>query len=181
MTDRHMLLRGALVADGEGVMKVTQVGANTMMGRMAEEMNEEEIDSPLKVKLTHLAEQISKFGYIGAVVIGLAILGNSILSNGLQTWLAQPIPLMAKDVLNALLVSVTIVVMAVPEGLPLMIAIVLMQNTSKMLQHNVLVRKAVGIETAGSLNILFSDKTGTITKGQLEVVNFIDKQGNQYD
>lgn len=181
MTDRHMLLRGALVADGEGVMKVTQVGANTMMGRMAEEMNEEEMDSPLKVKLTHLAEQISKFGYIGAVVIGLAILGNSILSDGLQIWLAQPLPLMIKDLLNALLVSVTIVVMAVPEGLPLMIAIVLMQNTSKMLQHNVLVRKAVGIETAGSLNILFSDKTGTITKGQLEVVNFIDKQGNQYD
>lgn len=181
MTDRHMLLRGALVADGGGVMKVTQVGANTMMGRMAEEMNEEEMDSPLKVKLTHLAEQISKFGYIGAAVIGLAILGNSILSDGLQTWLAQPLPLMIKDVLNALLVSVTIVVMAVPEGLPLMIAIVLMQNTSKMLQHNVLVRKAVGIETAGSLNILFSDKTGTITKGQLEVVNFIDKQGNQYD
>lgn len=181
MTDKHMMLRGALVSDGEGVMKVVRVGANTMMGRMAEEMTEDEIDSPLKVKLTHLAEQISKFGYIGAVVIGLAILGNSILSNGLQSWLAQPFALMAKDVLNALLVSVTIVVMAVPEGLPLMIAIVLMQNTSKMLQHNVLVRKAVGIETAGSLNILFSDKTGTITKGQLEVVNFIDMNGDQYD
>ena len=181
MTDSHMMLRGALVADGEGVMKIAKVGANTMMGRMAEEMTEEEVDSPLKVKLTHLAEQISKFGYIGAVVIGLAILGNSILSNGAGAWLAQPFALMAKDVLNALLVSVTIVVMAVPEGLPLMIAIVLMQNTSKMLQHNVLVRKAVGIETAGSLNILFSDKTGTITKGQLEVVNFIDKDGNQFD
>lgn len=181
MTDKHMMLRGALVSDGEGVMKVVRVGANTMMGRMAEEMTEDEIDSPLKVKLTHLAEQISKFGYIGAVVIGLAILGNSILSNGAGAWLAQPFALMAKDVLNALLVSVTIVVMAVPEGLPLMIAIVLMQNTSKMLQHNVLVRKAVGIETAGSLNILFSDKTGTITKGQLEVVNFIDMNGDQYD
>lgn len=180
MTDKHMLLRGTLVTDGEGVMKVTQVGTNTMMGRMAEEMNEEEVDSPLKVKLTHLAEQISKFGYIGAVVIGCAILANSILGTGLQAWLTQPIPLMVKDVLNALMVAVTIVVMAVPEGLPLMIAIVLMQNTSKMLQHNVLVRKAVGIETAGSLNILFSDKTGTITKGQLEVVNFVDANGVQY-
>lgn len=181
MTDKHMLLRGTLVTDGEGVMKVTQVGTNTMMGRMAEEMNEEEVDSPLKVKLTHLAEQISKFGYIGAVVIGCAILANSILGTGLQAWLTQPIPLMVKDVLNALMVAVTIVVMAVPEGLPLMIAIVLMQNTSKMLQHNVLVRKAVGIETAGSLNILFSDKTGTITKGQLEVVNFVDANGVQYE
>lgn len=181
MTDKHLLLRGALIADGEGVMKIARVGANTMMGRMAEEMAEDEIDSPLKVKLTTLAEQISKFGYIGAVVIGLAILGNPILRSGLNAWLTQPFALIAKDVLNALLVSVTIVVMAVPEGLPLMIAIVLMQNTSKMLNHNVLVRKAVGIETAGSLNILFSDKTGTITKGQLEVVNFIDKEGNQYD
>lgn len=181
MTDSHMLLRGALAVDGEGVMKVLKVGMNTMMGEMAKEMSEDEIDSPLKVKLTKLAEQISMFGYIGAVVIGLAILGNSILSMGFNEWIGQPIPLMIKDVLNAVLVAITIVVMAVPEGLPLMIAIVLMQNTSKMLKHNVLVRKAVGIETAGSLNILFSDKTGTITKGKLEVVNFIDYDGNSYE
>lgn len=181
MTDSHMLLRGALAVDGEGVMKVLKVGMNTMMGEMAKEMSEDEIDSPLKVKLTKLAEQISMFGYIGAVVIGLAILGNSILSMGFNEWIGQPIPLMIKDVLNAVLVAITIVVMAVPEGLPLMIAIVLMQNTSKMLKHNVLVRKAVGIETAGSLNILFSDKTGTITKGKLEVVKFIDNDGNSYE
>ena len=181
MTDQHMLMRGALVVDGDGVMKVVKVGMQTMMGKMAEEMNEDELDSPLKVKLTKLAEQISKFGYIGAVVIGLAMLGSLIIGDGgLNAWLSQPVPLIAKDVLNTLLVSVTIVVMAVPEGLPLMIAIVLMQNTSKMLQHNVLVRKAVGIETAGSLNILFSDKTGTITKGKLEVVNFIDPQAKEY-
>ena len=180
MTDSHMLLRGALAVDGEGVMKVLKVGMSTMMGEMAKEMSEDEIDSPLKVKLTKLAEQISMFGYIGAIVIGVAILGNSILSMGFNEWFGQPIPLMIKDVLNALLIAITIVVMAVPEGLPLMIAIVLMQNTSKMLKHNVLVRKAVGIETAGSLNILFSDKTGTITKGKLEVVNFIDYDGNEY-
>lgn len=181
MTDAHMLMRGALIVNGDGVMKVVNVGMKTMMGKMAEEMNEEEIDSPLKVKLTKLAEQISTFGYIGAVVIGLAILGNSILSIGLDNWLNQTTPLIVKDVLNAILVAITIIVMAVPEGLPLMIAIVLMQNTSKMLQHNVLVRKAVGIETAGSLNILFSDKTGTITHGQLEVVSFIDAQGVKYN
>ncbi len=180
MTDSHMLLRGALAVDGEGVMKVLKVGMSTMMGEMAKEMSEDEVDSPLKVKLTKLAEQISMFGYIGAIVIGVAILGNSILSMGFNEWFGQPIPLMIKDVLNALLIAITIVVMAVPEGLPLMIAIVLMQNTSKMLKHNVLVRKAVGIETAGSLNILFSDKTGTITKGKLEVVNFIDYDGNEY-
>ena len=181
MTDSHMLLRGALAVDGEGVMKVLKVGMSTMMGEMAKEMSEDEVDSPLKVKLTKLAEQISMFGYIGAIVIGVAILGNSILSMGFNEWFGQPIPLMIKDVLNAVLVAITIVVMAVPEGLPLMIAIVLMQNTSKMLKHNVLVRKAVGIETAGSLNILFSDKTGTITKGKLEVVKFIDNDGNSYE
>lgn len=181
MTDNHMLLRGALVVDGDGVMQVTKVGMKTLMGEMAEEMNEKEVDSPLKVKLTQLAEHISMFGYIGSVVIGLAILANSVFSTGVGEWFSQPIPVMATDVLNAVLVAITIVVMAVPEGLPLMIAIVLMQNTSKMLKRNVLVRKAVGIETAGSLNILFSDKTGTITKGQLEVVKFIDKKGNQYD
>lgn len=67
--------------------------------------------------------------------------------------------------------------MSVPEGLPLMIALVSALNMNKMLKDNVLVRKISGIETAGSLNILFSDKTGTITKGQLEVVNFIDGSG----
>ncbi len=77
-----------------------------------------------------------------------------------------------KDLVEAVSLAVVIIVCAVPEGLPLMISLVLMQNTSKMLDHNVLVRKAEGIETAGSLNILFSDKTGTITKGMLEVVDF---------
>ena len=82
-----------------------------------------------------------------------------------------------KDVVEAVSLAVVIIVCAVPEGLPLMISLVLMQNTSKMLDHNVLVRKAEGIETAGSLNILFSDKTGTITKGQLEVVEFFTADG----
>ena len=75
------------------------------------------------------------------------------------------------------MLAVIIIVMAVPEGLPLMIAIVSAQNMGKMLKDNVLVRKISGIETAGSLNILFSDKTGTITKGILEVVTFINGKG----
>lgn len=180
MTDRYMLMRGALIVDGDGVMKVVKVGMKTMMGKMAEEMNEEEVDSPLKVKLAKLADQIAKFGYIGAVVIGVAVLGNTILSMGFDTWITQPIQEIITQVLDALTFTITIVVLAIPEGLPLMIAIVLMQNSSKMLQRNVLVRKAIGIETAGSLNILFSDKTGTITKGKLEVVNFIDPQAKEY-
>ena len=82
-----------------------------------------------------------------------------------------------QDLIDAVSLAVVIIVCAVPEGLPLMISLVLMQNTSKMLDHNVLVRKAEGIETAGSLNILFSDKTGTITKGELEVVDFFTADG----
>ena len=81
------------------------------------------------------------------------------------------------NVIEAVSLAILIVVCAVPEGLPLMISLVLMQNTSRMLDHNVLVRKAVGIETAGSLNILFSDKTGTITRGSLEVVEFFTPDG----
>ena len=83
-----------------------------------------------------------------------------------------------KDVIEALTLAIVIVVCAVPEGLPLMILLVLMVNTGTMLKHNVLVRKPIGIETAGSLNILFSDKTGTITKGKLEVVEFFKGNGN---
>ena len=81
------------------------------------------------------------------------------------------------NTIEAVSLAILIVVCAVPEGLPLMISLVLMQNTSRMLDHNVLVRKAVGVETAGSLNILFSDKTGTITKGSLEVVEFFTPDG----
>lgn len=173
--DAHSLFRGAVVFNGEGVMEVTKVGMKTMMGAMAEDMASDEVESPLKVKLTKLAEQISMFGYIGSVVIALALLGHKIIvAGGFSDYFAIGGVMIFKDVLEAIMLAVVIVVMAVPEGLPLMIAIVLMRNTSKMLQNNVLVRKPIGIETAGSLNILFSDKTGTITKGELEVVEFFD-------
>ncbi|MDY3829226.1 MAG: calcium-translocating P-type ATPase, PMCA-type [Clostridium sp.] len=178
--DLHSLFRGAVVFNGEGVMEVTKVGMKTMMGAMAADMADEEVASPLKVKLTKLAEQISMFGYIGSVVIALALLGHKVIvAGGFAEYFSIGGVLIFKDVLEAIMLAVVIVVMAVPEGLPLMIAIVLMRNTSKMLQNNVLVRKPIGIETAGSLNILFSDKTGTITKGQLEVVEFFD--GNLKD
>ena len=178
--DAHSLFRGAVVFNGEGIMEVTKVGMKTMMGAMAEDMADDEVDSPLKVKLSKLASQISMFGYIGSVVIALALLGHKVIvAGGFSDYFASGGVMVFKDVLEAIMLAVVIVVMAVPEGLPLMIAIVLMRNTSKMLQNNVLVRKPIGIETAGSLNILFSDKTGTITKGQLEVVEFFD--GNLKD
>ena len=191
--DEHSLFRGAVVFDGEGVLDVRKVGLKTMMGKMAEEMQEDEPDSPLKVKLAKLAGQISTFGYIGAAVITLlyiayfiffapvvdstgAVLGSgpSVFFHTTDTYLVGDI---IQKFVDAVSLAVVIIVCAVPEGLPLMISLVLMQNTSKMLDHNVLVRKAEGIETAGSLNILFSDKTGTITKGKLEVVDFFTADG----
>lgn len=180
--DKSSLFRGAVVLDGEGVFVVHRVGLGTMMGKMAEEMQEDEPDSPLKVKLADLAGKISKFGYIGATVIAIVYMAYFVMNaGGISEYLSMDVQYIIKDIVKAVSKAVVIIVCAVPEGLPLMISLVLMQNTSKMLDHNVLVRKAVGIETAGSLNILFSDKTGTITKGVLSVVEFFLGTGDTLD
>lgn len=188
--DAHSLFRGAVVYSGEGLMLVKRCGVGnpetgypgTMMGKMAEEMNGEEPDSPLKVKLAKLANQISMFGYIGAGVLALAYMVHFVIvAGGITPYLANGWINILKDFIEAAQLAIVIIVCAVPEGLPLMISIVLMSNTGEMLKHNVLVRKAIGIETAGSLNTLFSDKTGTITKGVLEVVEFFTGSGNTLD
>ena len=180
--DAHSLFRGAVVFDGEGVLDVRRVGLKTMMGKMAEEMQEDEPDSPLKVKLAKLAKQISTFGYIGAIVIAVLYFAYFIITaGGPAEFFALGVQEVITQIVEAVSLAVVIIVCAVPEGLPLMISLVLMQNTSKMLDHNVLVRKAEDIETAGSLNILFSDKTGTITKGMLEVVDFFTADGNSIE
>lgn len=180
--DEHSLFRGSIVYDGRGEVRIEKVGLQTMMGRMAEEMQGEEPDSPLKVKLAKLAGQISTFGYVGACIIAVLYLFHFIVvAGGVDSFLALGAVEIVKKVVDAVSLAVVIIVCAVPEGLPLMISLVLMQNTAKMLDHNVLVRKAIGIETAGSLNILFSDKTGTITKGKLEVVNFLTGDGQSQE
>lgn len=176
--DASSLFRGAVVFDGEGILDVRKVGLKTMMGRMALDMQEDEPDSPLKVKLGKLAKQISVFGYVAAIVIVIFYMAYFIMKAGsFSAYFATGWNNILLNVIEAASLAILIVVCAVPEGLPLMISLVLMQNTSRMLDHNVLVRKAVGIETAGSLNILFSDKTGTITKGSLEVVEFFTPDG----
>lgn len=180
--DANSLFRGAVVTDGECTYKVCKVGIETMMGKMAEEMQAEEPDSPLKVKLNDLAHKISVFGYVGAIVIAVFMMAyNIFVADGFSSYIALEASTIIHDIIEAISLATVIVVCAVPEGLPLMISLVLMQNTKKMLEHNVLVRKAVGIETAGSLNILYSDKTGTITKGQLEVVEFFLANGKTLD
>ena len=179
--NHHKCFRGAVVAGGNAVMRTVTLGDNTLYGKIAGELQtDEDRDTPLKLKLGDLAGQISKFGYIGGVAIALAyIFDKIVIHNGFN--MAAITAFCSNDPMNvlniiveAVMLAVIIIVMAVPEGLPLMIAIVSAQNMGKMLKDNVLVRKISGIETAGSLNLLFSDKTGTITKGQLEVVTFLD-------
>ncbi|MBO5386710.1 MAG: cation-translocating P-type ATPase [Lachnospiraceae bacterium] len=173
LVDKHSLFKGTTIYNGEGLMLIERVGMKTMMGEMAADMADDDVDSPLKVKLAKLAKQISTFGYVGAIVIAVVYMIHFvILAGGINGFLALGGMQIFKKFMEALMIAIMIVVCAVPEGLPLMISLVLMSNTGKMLDMNVLVRKAIGIETAGSLNILFSDKTGTITKGELEVVKF---------
>ena len=182
----HKAFRGSVVCDGNAVMRTTTLGDKTFYGQIAGELQgDDDRDTPLKLKLSTLAGQISNFGYIGGVAIAIAFMFQRlVIHNGFEmarimaycsNWLV-----VVNDLVEAVMLAVIIIVVAVPEGLPLMIAIVSAQNMGKMLKDNVLVRKISGIETAGSLNILFSDKTGTITKGQLEAVAFIDGTGREY-
>jgi len=182
LVDKHSLFKGTTIYNGEGVMEVTKVGMATMMGEMAADMADDDVDSPLKVKLSKLAGQISTFGYIGAIVIAIVYMVHFImLAGGFSNYFASGGMNILKDVIEAATIAIMIVVCAVPEGLPLMIALVLQANTSKMLEANVLVRKAIGIETAGSLNVLYSDKTGTITKGVLEVTTFFTADSKEIE
>ena len=172
--DPHYLFRGSVVDDGEAVALVSTVGDKSFYGQLSKELSiGGERLSPLQIKLENLAHLISVFGYIGAGLIAVSFMFNKILiENGFDTQLiAQYFSdwhLFTEDFLNALVLAIIIIVAAVPEGLPMMIAIVLSLNMRKMLREKVLVRKLLGIETAGSLDILFSDKTGTITTGKLE-------------
>ena len=171
--DEHKLFRGSVVVEGTAVMQAVKIGDNSVYGQLTQELKDDERDSPLKLKLKGLAEQISKFGYAGGVLIAVAVMLHKIyLAGSFAAYFADMTTVIA-DLVQAVILAIIIIVMAVPEGLPLMIAIVSSLNMRKMLHDHVLVRKLVGIETAGSLNLLFTDKTGTITKGQLEVVRFL--------
>ena len=171
--DKYRLFRGSVVVEGTGVMKAVKIGDASVYGKLTQELKDDERDSPLKLKLKGLAKSISKFGYAGGVFIAIAFMAQKILhAPSVSSYLSNT-PALLSDLVQAIILGIIIIVMAVPEGLPLMIAIVSSLNMRKMLNDNVLVRKLVGIETAGSLNILFTDKTGTITKAKLEVVRFI--------
>ena len=164
--------RGTVVCDGEAYVEIKVVGDKTLFGELALEVQEETRQTPLQVKLTKLAKQISMFGYIGAIAIIVSILAKTLLTGNLPVGPIEWIHL----ILNAVTVAVTIIVCAVPEGLPMLTSILSSFQSLRMAKDNVLVRKINGLETAGSISILFSDKTGTITEGRLSVVEIA--QGN---
>lgn len=172
----YYIYRGTVVAGGEALMQVREVGDRTLFGQLALEVQEESRKTPLQIKLGILARHISFFGYAGAVIIILGILGKHILSGDVPSdvygWI--------KFIMNTITVAVTIIVCAVPEGLPMLTSILLSMQSLKMAKDNVLVRKINGLETAGSLDLLFSDKTGTITEGRLSVTNFINAELQEF-
>ena len=175
--------RSTVVYSGLATMEVTKVGDKTFYGKLAQEVSEKSPTSPLKLRLVKLAELISKIGYIGAALVSLSYLFSVIVIDNnfcIETIIntLTNFPLMFGHLLHALTLSVTIIVVAVPEGLPLMVTLVLSSNMKRMLKSNVLVRKLMGIETAGNINMLFTDKTGTITKGKLDVIAITDADGN---
>ena len=164
------LLAGCAVLSGVGEMRVTRVGDATFLGGISEQLQKGGEDSPLKRRLAHLARQISRIGYLAAAVCALAFLFHEIvMENDFQVAQMlirmQNLPYMASLLLRALTLALTVVVVAVPEGLPMMIAVVLGANMRRMVKDQVLVRKPEGIEAAGCMNILFTDKTGTLTVG----------------
>lgn len=185
VSEKNMVFRGTVIYGKSGIMKITKVGDNTFYGKIAQELQESTPDSPLKIRLRHLAGIISKIGYVGAFLVSLSYLFSMIvIRNNFDINLIKEtvtnFPLMTGYILYALTLSVTIIVVAVPEGLPMMITLVLSSNMKKMLKSNVMVRKMTGIETAGSLNILFTDKTGTLTKGKMEMLYFMGNDFKKY-
>ena len=166
LLNKRYVYRGTVVCSGEAYIEIKVVGDSTLFGKLALEVQEETRETPLQVKLGKLAKQISTFGYIGAICIVVGVLLKSVISVELPDtaigWL--------RLVMDAVTVAVTVIVCAVPEGLPMLTSILLSFQSLRMAKDNVLVRKINGLETAGSLSILFSDKTGTITEGRLSVV-----------
>lgn len=183
ISDKNKVYRGTTIYDGTAEVLITKVGMDTLYGKMAKELTTGEDISPLKLRLTNLAKIISKIGYIAAILIAISYLFSKIfILNNFNLSIIKAIPLntIIGYILEAMTLAVSVLVMAVPEGLPMMITLVLSTNSKKMLKNKVLVRKMVGIETAGSLNILFTDKTGTITNGKMEVMSILDGSLNEY-
>ena len=183
--EKNKLYKGTTIYTGTCVMLILKVGADTFYGKIADELKEKPGESPLRKRLRDLAKLISTFGYVGAFLASTSYLFSVIVvDNGFSLDriidTVSNFRLMMDYLIYAMTLAVTIIIVSVPEGLPMMITLVLSSNMRRMLKNNVLVRKMVGIETAGNINILFSDKTGTITTGKLVCNKIIDGSLNEY-
>ena len=171
------LLKGSLITHGYGEAIAIRVGEKTYIGAEAKKLSSEQRPSPLKKRLTHLAKIISIIGYVLAVIVALLYLFNAFFISAsfekteILSRLTDVRFVMSK-ILSAITLGVSITVVAVPEGLPMMITVVLSSNMKKMANDNVLVRKLVGIETSGNISMLFTDKTGTLTEGNMKLVGY---------
>ena len=182
---KNLVYKGSVVYSSTALMKVTNVGLNTFYGKVALELQEKQPETPLKLKLRSLAKFISRIGYIGAFLVFFSYLFKVIIINNSFNIdcifnMITDFPVITGHILYALTLCVTIIIVAVPEGLPMMITLVLSSNMKRMMKDNVLVRKLIGIETSGNINILFTDKTGTLTKGKLEVKKIISPDLKEY-
>ena len=184
--DEASLFRGCAVLGGAGKMVVRSVGDATVLGGISQEVQEQTRESPLKLRLSKLAGQISVLGYVAAVLVAVAFLFHAfVIDSGFRGEIIRmklyDIPYLLDTLLNALMLGLTVVVVAVPEGLPMMVAVVLSANMRHMVKDHVLVRKPAGIEAAGSMDLLFTDKTGTLTDGKLTVGRYLMGDGAVYD
>ena len=178
------LFRGCSVTSGGGEMLVTAVGDRTFLGEISREIQQQTRESPLKRRLSKLAKQISVLGYVAAALVALIYLFNAfVMDSGMQRELIYlkltDVNYLFTQLMHALTLGLTVLVTSVPEGLPMMVAVVLSSNIKRMVRDQVLVRKPVGIEAAGSMNILFTDKTGTLTEGRMCVSSLLLPDGQK--
>ena len=165
------VLRSSMVMIGRGAFTVTAVGDSTEIGHVAQASTETtSVKTPLRLQLDKLAGIISKIGSAVAVLSFLTFLIHDIISNG-TLWHSGNYMLMAKEVLGYFMMSVTLIVMAVPEGLPMAVTLALALNMRRMLKSNNLVRKLHASETMGAVNVICTDKTGTLTRNKMTVGN----------
>ena len=175
---RNVILRSTMVMNGRGEFVVTAVGDTTEIGKVAKKSTEQtSVETPLHMQLDKLAKMISKVGSVVSVAAFFIFLIHDILTN--PAWGGKDYFYMAEIVLKYFMMAVTLIVMAVPEGLPMAITLSLALNMRRMLKSNNLVRKLHACETMGAVTVICTDKTGTLTQNKMQVSALELKQGDE--
>lgn len=175
---RNVILRSTMVMNGRGEFVVTAVGDATEIGKVAKKSTEQtSVETPLHMQLDKLAKRISKVGSVVSVTAFFIFLIHDILTN--PAWGGKDYFYMAEIVLKYFMMAVTLIVMAVPEGLPMAITLSLALNMRRMLKSNNLVRKLHSCETMGAVTVICTDKTGTLTQNKMQVSALELKQGDE--